>query len=67
MRNGSALASGQTVRLMMPYLDAARGIYTIVYVYSNGWLGVLAHSDGQHYDVPAHICRPIAPRRPRQS
>ena len=50
---------GQSVRLTTPYLDAARGIYTVIYVYRNGWLGVVSHIGGRRYDVPGHICRPV--------
>ena len=53
------IQSGQTVRLMSPYLEAARGIYTVVYIYRNGWLGVVAHSGRRHYDVPGHLCRQV--------
>lgn len=51
---------GQTIRLMSPYFDAARGIYTVVYVYRNGWLGVVSQANGRQYDVPGHLCRPVA-------
>ncbi len=59
MPGSHSILSGQTVRLSMPYLEADRGIYTVVYVYNNGWLGVLSHSNGRSYDVPAFVCRPI--------
>ena len=62
MHEGNTILSGQVVRLATPYLDAGRGIYTVVYVYSNGWLGVLLHSNGQSYDVPAFVCRSIEGR-----
>ena len=51
------LREGQTVRLTMPYRDARRGIYTIVYLYRNGWLGLISRSDGRRFDVPRHVCR----------
>ena len=50
---------GQIVRLTTPYRDAARGIYTVVYMYRNGWLGVVSHSDGRRHDVPRHVCRQV--------
>lgn len=53
------LRRGETVRLTMPYLDAERGAYTVVYIYRNGWLGVVSHSNGRHYDVPRHVCRQV--------
>lgn len=59
MLNGNTIMSGQVVRLTTPYLNAERGLYTVVYVYSNGWLGVVSHHDGQGYDVPPFVCRPI--------
>ncbi len=60
MRMGGELACGAVVRLTVPYREAARGAYTIVYIYRNGWLGVVSRSDGRRYDVPAYICRVIA-------
>lgn len=51
---------GQTVRLTTPYFDAERGIYTVIYVYRNGWLGVVSHDDRRQYDVPIFVCRPVA-------
>ena len=59
MQYGADLARGQTVRLITPYLDAQRGMYTVDYVYSNGSLSVLSHADGRRYEVPAHICRQV--------
>ena len=53
------LRRGQIVRLTMPYRDAERGIYTVVYMYRNGWLGVVSHSDGRRYDVPRQVCRQV--------
>ncbi|MCY3915444.1 MAG: hypothetical protein OXG49_05470 [Chloroflexi bacterium] len=53
------LRQGQMVRLTMPYRDAERGIYIVVYIYRNGWLGVVSHSDGRRYNVPRHVCRPV--------
>ena len=38
-------------------MNADRGIYTIVYVYTNGWLGVQSHVDGRRHDVPTYVCR----------
>ena len=57
MHYAESMSVGQIVRLTTPYLNAARGIYTVVYVYSNGWLGVVSHSDRHNYDVPAYVCR----------
>lgn len=51
------LREGQTVRLTMPYRDARRGFYTVVYLYRNGWLGVISRSDGRRHNVPRHVCR----------
>lgn len=59
MRIVGDIHRGQTVRLMSPYLDAARGIYTVVYIYRNGWLGLVSHSGGRRYDAPGHLCRPV--------
>jgi len=59
MLNGNTISSGQLVRLTMPYFDAQRGVYTVVYVYSNGWLGVISCANGQRYDVPAFVCRAV--------
>lgn len=59
MLNGHTITSGQTVRLTTPYLDAERGLYTVVYVYNNGWLGVVSRANGQGYDVPSFVCRAI--------
>ena len=53
------LRQGQMVRLTMPYRDAERGIYIVVYIYRNGWLGVVSHSDGRRYNVPRHVCRQV--------
>ena len=50
---------GQTVRLTTPYLDAARGIYSVIYVYRNGWLGIASREDGRRFDVPGHLCRQL--------
>ncbi len=61
MPNGAGWLTGQIVRLTTRYMDAERGIYTVVYVYSNGWLGLASQRDGRCYDAPAHICRLIAP------
>lgn len=57
MRAGAEVKRGQVVRLTMPYWDAARGWYTVAYVYRNGSLSVVSHVDGRRYDVPAHFCR----------
>ncbi len=59
MLNGNTISSGQTVRLTTPYFEAERGIYTVVYVYSNGWLGVISCKNGQRYDVPSYVCRVV--------
>ncbi len=59
MQVAGDIHAGQTVRLMSPYLDAARGIYTVVYIYRNGWLGVISHSGRRRYDVPGHLCRQV--------
>ena len=61
MQAGGELACGAVVRLMTPYREAARGLYTIVYIYRNGWLGVVSRRDGRRYNVPVYICRLIAP------
>ena len=53
------LRKGHIVRLTMPYGDAERGIYTVVYMYRNGWLGVVSHSNGRQYDVPRQVCRQV--------
>ncbi len=53
------MKAGQTVRLTMPYLEAERGIYAVVYVYRNGWLCVQAHRDGARHNVPAQVCRQV--------
>lgn len=53
------LRPGHIVRLTTPYYDAARGIYTIVYLYRNGWLGVVSRSDGRRYDLPRRLCRRV--------
>lgn len=57
MLNGNTISSGQVVRLTTPYFDAQRGLYIVVYIYSNGWLGVVSCADGQRYDVPSFVCR----------
>lgn len=59
MRHFVDLRMGQTVRLTTPYLDAARGIYTVIYVYRNGWLGIVSREDGRRFDVPGHLCRQL--------
>ncbi len=59
MYYGEILSAGHTVRLTNSYLEAKRGYYTVVYVYTNGWLGLVSHRDGRNYDIPAHICRLI--------
>ncbi len=59
------LRRGQIVRLTMPYRDAERGIYTVVYMYRNGWLGVLSHRDGRRYDVPRQVCRQVETAKAR--
>lgn len=51
---------GAIVRLTTPYREAARGLYIIIYIYRNGWLGVVSRRDGRRYSVPAYICRVIA-------
>lgn len=60
MQVNSELTCGAVVRLTMPYREAARGSYIIVYIYRNGWLGVVSRRDGRRYNVPAYICRVIA-------
>lgn len=59
MHNGDNKISGSVVRLTTPYLDAERGVYSVIYVYSNGWLGVRSHSTGARFDVPAYLCRQL--------
>ena len=56
------LACGSLVRLTTPYLDAKRGIYTVIYLYSNGWYGVRSHDNGESYSVPAFVCRAVDAR-----
>ena len=53
------LRPGQFVRLTTPYYDAPRGIYTIVYLYRNGWLGVVSRSHGRRYNLPRRLCRRV--------
>jgi len=53
------LRRGQIVRLTTPYFNAERGIYTVVFIYRTGWLGVVSHSDGSRYNVPRHLCRQV--------
>ncbi len=57
-----SLACGTVVRLTTPYRDAKRGIYTVIYLYSNGWYGVRSHGNGESYSVPAFVCRPVDAR-----
>ena len=64
MLNAHAIQSGQFVRLTTPYCDAKRGLYQVLYVYSNGWLGVVSHVNGQRYDVPAYLCRVVEVQQP---
>ena len=59
MHYESDWSRGQTVRLTTPYLDAERGHYKVVFVYSNGWLGLVSPADGRLSNVPAHICRQV--------
>ena len=61
MHGYGELRIGATVRLMTPYRDAPRGLYDIIFVYRNGWLGVVSRVSGRRYNVPAHICRVIMP------
>ena len=60
MQHGMDFRAGHTVRLTTPYYDAARGIYTVLYVYRNGWLAVVSHRDERRYDVPERLCRQVA-------
>ena len=60
MRNGEEFKRGQVVRLTTPYWDAARGVYTVAYVYRNGSLSLLSHADGRRYEAPARICRRVS-------
>ena len=60
MQRIGELTRGATVRLMTPYREAARGLYTIVYIYRNGWLGVISQRNGRSYNVPVYVCRLIA-------
>ena len=60
MQMDGGLSRGAVVRLTTPYREAARGTYTIVYIYRNGWLDVVSRRDGRRYSVPAYICRVIA-------
>ena len=60
MQFGESVSRGATVRMTAPYLDADRGLYTVIYVYRNGWLGLQSHRDGRRFDVPAHLCRPVS-------
>ena len=53
------LRVGQRVRLTTPYLDAARGIYTVIYIYRNGWIGIISRENGRRFDVPGHLCRQV--------
>ncbi len=57
MRPPQPFKPGRIVRLVMPYRGAGRGIYMVVYVYRNGWLGVVARGDGGPCDVPPQVCR----------
>ena len=59
MQSDDLVSRGTIVRLTTPYLDADRGLYTVVYVYRNGWLGLESQRDGQRYDVLAYLCRPV--------
>lgn len=59
MRFVEDLRRGQIVRLTMPYFAAKHGLYTVVYLYRNDWLGVVSHSDGRRHDVPRHVCRQV--------
>ncbi len=56
----SAISAGAIVRLTLPYLDAKPGVYRVLFVYSNGWLGLESRSDQRRHNIPAHICRLIA-------
>lgn len=60
MQPGADLKRGQIVRLTSPFWDAERGLYTVAFVYRNGSLSVLSHSNGRRYEVPARICRPVS-------
>lgn len=64
MLNANTIQSGQFVRLTTPYCDAQRGVYQVIYVYSNGWLGVISNSNGQRYDVPSYLCRAVPIQQP---
>ena len=50
---------GQTVRLTTAYRDAERGVYFVIYVYRNGWLGVVSRANGRRFNVPGYICRHV--------
>ncbi|MCY4466036.1 MAG: hypothetical protein OXE46_10910 [Chloroflexi bacterium] len=60
MQTDGELSCGAVVRMTTPYREAARGPYIIVYIYRNGWLGLVSRRDGRRYNVPAFICRVIA-------
>lgn len=62
MLSEETLATGVTVRLTTPYLDAKRGLYLVAYVYRNGWLCLLAEGDGRRFHVPARLCRQVETR-----
>ena len=59
MQPGAQLRRGQVVRLTSPYWDAERGLYTVEFIYRNGTLSVVSHTDGRRHEVPARICRPV--------
>ena len=67
MQNRETLSAGMIVRLTTPYLNARRGLYHVIYVYRNGWLGVESRRDGRRFDVPAYICRPVVTESPNSN
>ena len=60
MQPNAEFLCGAVVRLMTPYRDAGRGLYTIVYIYRNGWLCLVSQRDGRRFNVPAFLCRVVA-------
>lgn len=61
MHSSGQFLKGQRIRLTSSYWEAERGVYQVIYVYRNGWLGVVSPTSGRQFDVPAHICRQISP------
>ena len=59
MQAANDIGRGQAIRLTMPYCDAERGMYTVIYVYRNGWLSVVSRADGRRFDVPVYVCRQV--------